>query len=596
MDIIPQVKVRAERNSVRAKLSGAVTMPCTFYMRFPLAITSQSTARGRLLALLCCFLISVIIVVPFFWLGSASGHDFEFHAASWMDAASQWQDGIFYPHWTKWTNHGFGEPRFIFYPPFSWMLGAGLSFLMGWNYVPIAMVILSQTIAGMAAFALIRRMVGGRYAIFGAMCYAANPNALLMVYMRSDYAELLASAFFPLVVLAALELADLLESPRKLEHGPLVVFALSFAAVWLSNAPAGVIVSYSTAGLFFWSALTRRSWRPLLRGAGGLALGLELAAFYLLPAAYEQKWVNIGQALSVGLLPVENFLYTKVPDVEHTAFNAIASGIAVALLVVTGIAAVALRICEKAWKENSRWQKCWTALLILTCGAGLLMFRITFLFWQYLPKLRFVQFPWRFMSIVCVSYACFMACNAARRLGWLWMAAAMAFASITGIFLVRHGWWDPEDMSTLQTAVQQGGGFEGTDEYDPAGDDHSNLPSKAPLAKVLPVEGGHIRERDVKVQIPVWTTNEKRVLVTSREPVRMAMRVLNYPAWRVKVNGETVKPESADDYGQMIIPLEAGASEITVDFTRTNDRTAGMGISFGSGLLALGLATRRKKL
>ena len=48
-----------------------------------------------------------------------------------------------------------------------------------------------------------------------------------------------------------------------------------------------------------------------------LALGLALAAFYVLPAAYEQRWVNIADAVSAGSRPLDNFLFVHTTDVDH---------------------------------------------------------------------------------------------------------------------------------------------------------------------------------------------------------------------------------------------------------------------------------------
>src|SRR5258708_22248665 len=140
------------------------------------------------------------------------------------------------------------------------MLGAALGFVAPWNAVPGVFIVIVQTMAGLCFFAMVRRFLTARAALFGAACYAANPYALLIVYMRSDFAEQLACAVMPLVVLTALQLCGVVENRRRSVPRAMALFAVAFAAVWLSNAPSRAMARYRVALIFAWAAVTQKSW------------------------------------------------------------------------------------------------------------------------------------------------------------------------------------------------------------------------------------------------------------------------------------------------------------------------------------------------
>src|ERR1700739_5010276 len=227
----------------------------------PLSTNSlENRVREWGIASLISLCVSLAVLAPFFRLGTASGHDIAFHMASWLDAAGQGKQGILFPRWTEWANFGFGEPRFIFYPPLSWLFGAFLGTILPWPSVAAVFFGCVQTLAGLSAYALLERVADSRFAaLLGAACFAANPYSLLIIYMRSDFAELLAVAFFPILMLETLRLICLLPGENDLQFRKIVFFAMPFSAIWLSNAPASVIATYSVTLLFIVAAVWRRS-------------------------------------------------------------------------------------------------------------------------------------------------------------------------------------------------------------------------------------------------------------------------------------------------------------------------------------------------
>ncbi len=551
-------------------------------------IKAERTRAGRNSTLLMAVLAgtaALAVLVPFFFLGNASGHDFEFHLASWMDVAGQWRAGVLYPRWAALANWGFGEPRFIFYPPASWMLGAALSFVLPWAMVPGAVIWLALTIAGVAMFTLAREWLPTRDAMVAGVLFAINPYHLVMVYWRSDFAELLASALIPLAVWFAMRTAT---EPRR----AFVPLALVAAAVWLSNAPAAVVVTYVIALILVIVAACERSAKPLICGGGALALGLALAAFYIVPAALEQPWVNIAETLSQGLKFPENFLFTRTADAEHTRFNFIVSWIAVEVIVATVLA----MIVAGRWRRGQ--PRLWWVWAALVAVSTILMLPVTSPLWAHLPELRYVQFPWRCLLVLDVPFAFCLAAalgglsNTRRHAAW---AVALAGLAITGFLLTRSNWWDAGGAADFyEEHFSTGTGYFGVDEYGPRGSDHYDLDQHAPLVGLQRGEDT-VAETGARPQVREWGPTRKEFAINSPEPVTAALRLLNYPAWRVEVNGKPVLAVSDQHTGQMLVTLPAGISRVRVAFAGTPDRGWGNVISAGAVVILLGLAASRRR-
>lgn len=511
---------------------------------------------------------ALAVEIPFFFLGIPSGHDVEFHLYSWLEVVSQWRHGIIYPRWAALAHFGYGEPRFVFYPPASWTLGSLLSATFPWTLASSIYIWIALVAAGASMFLLARRWIDRRAAIFAAVLYAVSPYYLVIVYWRSAFAELLASCLVPLLLLCVLKVAD----RGRRAMAPL---ALVLAAAWLTNAPAAVMIHYSLALLLIYFAWRRRSARLLFTGAAAVALGACLAAFYLFPAIYEQRWVNIDQAVSAGSRPADNFLFAHTADADHDTFNRIISWVAVLEMAVV-FCAVWL---SRQWRE--RHGEVWNALVAWAIACGVLMIPISAALWRVLPKMEFMQFPWRWMLCFSMMFALFVTLGMRR---WWWRGVICALSILT-IAMAWHGiqapWWDSAaDLREMQDNMEVGTGYEGTDEYTPLGADPAAIDKEARNVTVAGPAHAAIR-------VSRWDAESKLFTAEMSAPDRLALRLFPYPAWQAVVNGRVVGTAARPGTGQMLVPVEAGMNRVQISFARTWDRTVGAWISLITVVLVI---------
>ena len=535
---------------------------------------AEPSLFGR--SFLWIFAIALAVTVPFLFFGIPSGHDLEFHLDSWMEVVSQWKQGVPYPHWAALAHYGYGEARFLFYPPASWLLGAILGVILPWSAVPAAYVVIVLTLCGSSMFLLARRWLPPRDALFAAMFYAANPYHLVIVYWRSAYAELLAAALLPLLLLSAFK-GD--------EEGSSAILPLSLVvtAAWLTNAPAAVMVNYSLVLIALVLSISRRNWRAL--GIAGIAilLGAALAGFYIFPAAYEQKWVNIEQVLAPGVRPEDNFLFTTITDLDHNRFNLLVSVVAIFEMGILLVTSVFSR------KRFASKQNRWWVLVMWGAAATLLMFSITVPGWTYLPKLRFIQLPWRWLLCLNVGLTLLLT------VAWpKWAARIGVSLFLIGILLfaahrIQPPWWDQAtDIRQLQQDQKSGKGYEGTDEYVPAGDDPYEIDPQARKATYESAGQAHIH-------VYQWDAQSKLLSANVTAPGTLVMKLFNFPAWKVQVNSNAVTTTTREVTGQMLIPLQPGQNIIQITFVRTWDRTTGGCVSLAAVILVFLLWRRQNR-
>jgi uncharacterized membrane protein len=560
-------------------------------------------------------LAALAAVAPQLILGNSCGHDFDFHLVSWFDALNSWRHGIPYPHWAPSANFGAGEPRFVFYPPLTWMLGAALGAALPWQLVPVALTFLLLVGTGLATRALARLAISEGAATLAGCAALFCGYSLFTAYERSAFGELAGGFWLPLVLLFLLpDRHPSAPALRRALDGSAAPLALVLAGAWLSNVPVGIMACYLAAGLALALALLQKSWAPLVRAGLAAALGIGLAALYLLPAIREQRWVDVEQATGdPGMLIENSWLFARHADPQLGSHDIELRKVSILAVSMLAVALVGLLI---AWlrgrsarnlqsnEQRLQTRRFWILLALIPPVVLFLLLPVSLPVWNLLPKLRFLQFPWRWLTVLEAPMAIFFAAavwpaSSARR----WKRAAVVFAC-AAVFLAASFFagirflqpCDQEDAVAPMVGVYRtGAGFEGYDEFEPPDSDSSLVATGLPDACLVSDPAVQLGVVDVQGANPDWWVEQgscdraltgqfwppetKRLRAVLPHAGFLILRLRAYPAWRIMLNGRQLEnlPQRAD--GLMAVPVQQGPVDLAITWTTTPDLLAGRWLS-----------------
>jgi hypothetical protein len=533
------------------------------------------------------------------------------------------------------------------------MLGAALGLLLPWNLVPIALTWVLLAGTGLATRWLARQAVSEGAATVAGCVAIFSGYALFCAYERSAFGELSGGFWIPLLLLYILWDRNPSEpAMRRMFDGSTCMLALVVAGAWLSNVPLGVMASYLLAAVALAVSILAKSWVPAIRAAIAAALGIGLAAIYLVPATWEQRWVDVRQATGDPGEMIENsWLFARHAnpllsehDVELRKVSIIAAimiGIALAGILVSWLrgrkAAIDSQGRESTHARSSFGQY-WIPLALIPVAVLLLQLPISLPVWNLLPKLRFLQFPWRWLVVLEAPMAIFAASavwsgNLRRRSDHRWPRIAVAsafgvlFVAIT-VFSGRVFFQVCDDEDAVQpmfAAYQSGAGFTGTDEYAPPGADNTMVATGMPFACLVAdpsavlatiptgeqTDSGNpawdvaqgtceatFAQSPANRQVSTQFTNPEHLnlLVIGPHPGYLILRLRSYPAWRVTLNGSPVSAMPTRDDGLMAVSVPPGPVQLNADWTITPDVLAGRLLSALAALLitVIWLLNRRR--
>lgn len=491
--------------------------------------------------------------------------------------ADQVRAGILYPRWMPESFDGLGSPAFYFYPPLPFWIDALVSIVTANALsVPYRLAVSTTVIlfvSGLTMNSWLLKASGKRTAaLIGAVAYMAAPYHLFDNYTRGAFAETTAYAVLPAVMLA-------LRLTIERARWGLPLLAVAYAALLLSHLPTALLCSITAIPAYV--LFSTRSPAVLASCATGGALGIGLAAIYLLPAMELQPWISAHEFWT-SFYNVRNW-FVMAPErwVDRDTMRVVGSIVLAAALLAAGLCVALLQLPDGAGRrELGFWVALSLACLILI--AGLLPW-----FWD-LPLVGKVQFPWRLLVVVefaLLTALCLTPLAELRR-GVVYVFAAAGVALVPGAYQLAVDAGARIDFTQRADALPE----HDVKEYQPAGYEFAGSRyadlgleqlKDAPLISCMPAARTCRADSDAFGGL--------RLAVAADRPTAVTLRRFFFPAWRLDAG----LPLAASEPLRLVsFTAPAGETVARLDRIVLPIERWGQAISAASLLLLLALVIR----
>jgi hypothetical protein len=536
----------------------------------PSEATNPAPSRKRRGWLFCyAVILSALASLPYFFIANPqpgasrwslrmpATHDMHAHYNQMRSFYEGLRSGEIYPRWEADSNRGFGAATPSFYPPGVYYLTSACYRVTGdWTRALLLAHCLMMLGSALALYWYARRGLSRWAAVLAMTVYVLGPYHLLDQYQRGALAELLGFVWMPLMLGAG---EGLLQASgggaggsgggRAGEWGErlkwVAVLAVSYGLFVWSHPPTAYQYSLGFGMAMVVLAAVKRQWRGLAWVGVGLAVGMMLAAAYIVPAVLEQALVNSDNVAHDypyhdSYLLVRLGIYAGHPDYfldlldRAWILNAIFIAVAlVALLVLKP------RVMRRRSSLNGR------VMMWLALGgfALFMMTRLSYPIGRYLPKIDVGIFTWRMLGMTTLAVA--LLAGACAEVVWRMRKsrrryeARLSFAA--ALWLVGGCAW----FSYEEVVKPYSNGPPFTPE--PEAFNYALMPRAGygDIFRLPRVDAAELERNNGRVVVEQWQPEHRLVRVELNDRDRLLLRTFDFPGWTATVDGKLARKESS---------------------------------------------------
>jgi hypothetical protein len=522
--------------------------------------------------------LSGLIVWPLFIRGYFSHHD-NLQVMRIFEMRKCFTDLQIPCRWVPDMGYGNGYPLFNFYGPLAYYIGAAASFILGYIGAAKLLFFLPLVFGGLGMYFLGKELFGKVPGVVSAILYLFAPYRALDSYVRGAVGESFALAIIPFVFFFLLRLIKLQNKKY---------FGLATISTFLLFVSHNIMTLIFTPLLIIWVIfwLYKEKWNGLKISLLSLGLALGLSAFFILPAFFEKGLVQTdaltraeldfrAQFVKVSQLFIDrSWIYAgSQPQSANTISYQI--GWPHWWLVVLSLFAVIV--------GKKRKNVLLSTFLFLMFGLGVLMtHNKSAPVWELFNILAYVQFPWRFLSIVIFSSSLLGGYFASLFKGKHLVAVSTIIIALTVIlnwqyFKPEHFYYNLTDKELLsgQNFIDQ---------------------QKGALLDYLPKTALEPRELPPKIDNFENKSNSWQLKINVNKETVVEVPVFDFPEWVVFVDGKIFPHSNKNILGRISFTLPSGEHLVTGKFTNTPIRTLGNFLTLASFIALVLIYAKDRKV